>query len=406
MKWSNLQKVAFKSLMKNKMRSLLTSLGIIIGVSSVIVMVAIGEGSQRRIKESFSSMGTNMLMISSERHRPGAVSQGAGSSRPELSYDDIDLIKLNCPSIAAVSAVIRSSGQIIGGSGNWNTSVQGVDPDYFKIRDWDLTSGRIFTDREVETKKKYCLIGQTVAQELFANIDPIGQKIRIRNTPFQIIGVLSKKGQNSWGQDQDDTILAPSKTVLYRLKGERDVDWIYVSAINDESMSAAEVELDEVLRQSHKLSPGEAADFRIRNQSEMVEMASETSKTLTMLLGSIAGVSLLVGGIGIMNIMLVSVTERTREIGIRLSLGARSKDVLLQFLTEAIVLSLTGGLLGIFLAFGISAILTRFTELVPYINPTIVFFAFAFSGAVGVFFGYYPARKAANLNPIDALRYE
>ncbi|MDP8233134.1 MAG: ABC transporter permease [Candidatus Zophobacter franzmannii] len=406
MKWSNLYKIAIKSIMKNKMRSLLTSLGIIIGVSSVIVMVAIGEGSQRRIKESFSSMGTNMLMISPNWRKVQSVSKGASGGRNSLTYDDIEELKISCPSLSGVSAIIKSSGQLIGGTGNWSTSVEGVDPDYFLIRNWDLSSGRIFTKREVESKKKVCIIGKTVADELFQGIDPFGQKLRIRNTPFKIIGVLDSKGQNSWGQDQDDIVLAPSKTVLYRLKGRRDVDRIYVSATSDETMSIAEEEIDTALRKTHKLAPGEDPDFRIRNQSEMVEMASETSKTLTMLLGSIAGVSLLVGGIGIMNIMLVSVTERTREIGIRLSLGARSKDVLMQFLTEAIVLSLTGGAIGIILSFLIAHGLTKFTELVPYINPWVVFSAFTFSGAVGIFFGFYPAKKAANLNPIDALRYE
>ncbi len=406
MKWSNLQKVAIKSLLKNKMRSLLTSLGVIIGVSSVIVMVAIGEGSQRRIQQSFSSMGTNMLMISPNWHRTQGVSQGASGSRYRLSYDDIDYIKESCPNVAAVSAIIRSSGQLIGGIGNWSSSVEGVDPGYFEIRDWELTSGTIFTNRDVESKKKVCIIGQTIANELFPYEDPVGKKLRIRNIPFKIIGVLAEKGDNSWGQDQDDVVLAPSKTVLYRLKGQRDVDRIYVSALSEDAMDEAEREVDEALRTMHKLSPGEEADFRIRNQTEMLEMASETGKTLTMLLGSIAGVSLLVGGIGIMNIMLVSVTERTREIGIRLSLGARSQDVLLQFLTEAIVLSLSGGILGIALAFGISAIVERASELTPYINPLIALMAFGFSGAVGIFFGYYPARKASNLNPIDALRYE
>ncbi len=406
MKWSNLQKVAIKSLMKNKMRSLLTSLGVIIGVSSVIVMVAIGEGSQKKIKESFASMGTNMLMISPNWHKSRGVSSGSSGTSYRLSYDDIDYIKATCPSVSAVSAVIRASGQIIGGTGNWNCSIEGVDPGYFEIRDWDLSNGTIFSMRDVNSKKKVCIIGQTVADELFPNDDPVGQRLRIRNIPFKIIGVLSEKGENSWGQDQDDVVFAPSKTVLYRLKGRRDVDRIYACAASEDLMSEAEEEIDTALRTTHKLSPGEEADFRLRNQTEMLEMASDTSKTLTMLLGSIAGVSLLVGGIGIMNIMLVSVTERTREIGIRLSLGARGRDVLLQFLTEAIVLSLTGGLLGIALAFGIAEIVRNASEMTPYINPAIVFMAFGFSGAVGIFFGYYPARKAANLNPIDALRYE
>jgi len=301
---------------------------------------------------------------------------------------------------------VRTGGQVIGGTGNWATTVYGVYPSYFKIRDWQLKYGEFFTDRDVRANRKVALLGETVANQLFPDEDPTGQRIRIRNVPFTVIGVLKAKGQSGLGADQDDLILAPATTVLYRLKGHRWVDMINASAVSTADMQAAEDQIRTILRQAHRIAPGEDDDFTIRDQTQIAETASETSRVMTLLLGSIAAVSLIVGGIGIMNIMLVSVTERTREIGIRLSVGARSIDVLSQFLTEAIVLSLTGGLLGIFLAFVITYILNTFTQLTAIINPQIIFISFLFSGAVGVFFGFYPARKAAALNPIDALRYE
>ena len=401
----NLYKAAFKSLLKNRSRSLLTSLGIIIGVSAVIVMVAIGQGSQNVIAKGINSLGTNLIIIFPGASQSGGVSRGAGSFN-RFTFDDVDKIKKETTLISGVSPVVRTGGQIIGGSGNWFTTVYGVSPDYFHIRNWQIQNGDFFTDRDERSNKKVALLGKTVADNLFPGEDPTGQKIRIRNTPFTVIGVLKEKGQSGLGSDQDDVILAPATTVLYRLKGGRWVDMINASAISTETIKQAEEETRTILRESHHLHEGEDDDFTIRDQAEITETASETSRVMTLLLGSIAAVSLIVGGIGIMNIMLVSVTERTREIGIRLSVGARSGDVLVQFLTEAIVLSLVGGCIGILLSFAIAHGLNRFTDLHAVINPHIIFIAFIFSGAVGIFFGFYPARKAATLNPIDALRYE
>ena len=387
------------------MRSLLTSLGIIIGVSAVIVMVAIGEGSQKQIEEGIQSLGTNLIVVFPGASRSGGVSRGAGSFN-RFTFDDVEKIEREATLISAVSPVVRTGGQIIGGGKNWFTTVFGVSPGYFEIRNWEMDSGEFFGARDLRAKKKVALLGKTVADELFPDQDPIGEKIRIRSVPFTVIGVLKSKGQSGMGNDQDDVILAPATTVFYRLKGGRYVDMINASAVSVERIDAAQQEMRTILREAHRLSPGDDDDFTISNQAEISEAASETSRIMTLLLGSIAGVSLVVGGIGIMNIMLVSVTERTREIGIRLSVGARSIDVLIQFLTEAVILSLSGGILGIFLSFVISVILNRFTELVAVVNPEIIIISTLFSAAVGIFFGFYPARKAAQLNPIDALRYE
>jgi putative ABC transport system permease protein len=401
----NLLKVAFKSILKNGMRSLLTSLGIIIGVGAVIVMVAIGEGSQAQIENQIASLGTNLIIVFPGASRSGGISRGAGSFN-RFTFDDVEKLQREARLLSAVSPVVRSGGQIIGGGKNWSTTVYGVSPEYMAIRSWQLERGEFFTARDVRSQRKVALLGKTVADELFAGQDPVGEKIRIRDTPFTVIGTLKPKGQSGMGQDQDDVVLAPSTTVFYHLKGGRFIDMINASGIATNRMVEAQEEMRVLLREAHRLEPGDDDDFTIRNQAEITDAASETSKVMTLLLGSIAGVSLVVGGIGIMNIMLVSVTERTREIGIRLSVGARSSDVLIQFLAEAIVLSLIGGIIGILLAAGVVFALNKLTDLNALINPGIVFLAFFFSGAVGVFFGFYPARKAAGLNPIDALRYE
>ena len=405
MKWKNLSKIAFKSLSKNRMRSLLTSLGIIIGVGAVIVMVAIGEGSQARIEAQINALGANMIIIFPGAGQVGGVSQGAGSHN-RLTLDDAEKLAKEATLSNAVSPVVTVRTQVIGGDDNWNTSVSGVSTDYLAIRAWGLESGAFFTERDIRARSKVAVLGKEVADNLFPDQDPVGQKIRIRNTPFTVIGVLTEKGQDPRGMSQDDVILAPSTTVLYRLSGGRYINMIMASGNSTEQLPEAQEELTDLLRQSHRLKPEEEDDFRIRNQAEITEAASETSRVMTLLLGSIAGVSLVVGGIGIMNIMLVSVTERTREIGIRLAVGARSSDVLTQFLAEAVVLSLVGGVIGILGAFGLAFALTSFVGITTVINPEIVLLAFGFSGAVGVFFGFYPARKAAALHPIDALRYE
>jgi putative ABC transport system permease protein len=402
---TTLLKAALRSIRRSRMRSMLTSLGIIIGVSAVIVMVAIGSGSEQKIQEGIRSLGTNLIVVFPGVSRTGGASMGAGSYN-RFTFDDVDKLKKESTLLSGVSPVVRSGGQVIGGNGNWSTTVYGVSTDYFAIRNWELQYGEFFTERDVKANRKIALLGATVAENLFPGQDPTGQQIRIRNTPFTVIGVLKSKGQSGMGNDQDDVILAPATTVFYRLKGGRYVDMINASAVSVARMSDAQREIQLILREAHRIPEGENDDFTIRDQEEITEAASETSRVMTLLLGAIASVSLLVGGIGIMNIMLVSVTERTREIGIRLSVGARSRDVLAQFLTEAAVLSLIGGIVGILLAVGISIGLNEFTDLATVISAEIIVISFLFSGAVGLFFGYYPAHKAATLNPIDALRYE
>lgn len=402
---SNLLKAAFNSILKNKLRSILTALGIIIGVASVIVMIAIGKGASARIQAQITSLGTDMLMIRPSFTVRGGVNLGAGSFN-RLTFDDVEKIKEQATLIKAISPMVRSGGQVIGGGKNWNTSIYGVSPDYLYIRNYELKSGEMFTERDERSSKKVAVLGKTVAEELFGDQDPVGEQIRINKTPFTVIGVLKEKGQSGMGGDQDDVVLAPSKTVLYRLKGGQYIDMIYVSAISKDQIYAAQTELTTIMRAAHRLQEGEDNDFDIRNQADIISMASSTSKTLTILLGSIAAVSLIVGGIGIMNIMLVSVTERTREIGIRLAVGARSSDILTQFLSESIVLSLIGGIIGTLLAFVVTFLMRKFTTFTPQIYLATVLLAFSFSAIVGVFFGFYPARKAAMLNPIEALRYE
>ncbi len=405
MQVKNILKVAGKSILKSRMRSLLTALGIIIGVAAVVVMVAIGDGAQMQVEQQIASLGSNLIVIFPGSSSSGGVRGGAGSFN-RFTMDDVNKIRDEATFIKAVTPIVRSGGQVIGGTGNWSTSIQGVSPTYLEIRDWPLASGEFFTERDVVSRAKVAVIGQTVAKQLFPNDDPIGQQIRVRNVPFRIIGVLSSKGQSAFGSDNDDVILAPSTTVLDRLSGGRYISFIQASATSLSQINQAQEELKTIMRKAHHINPGEDDDFTIRNQADITEAATQTSKVLTILLASVAGVSLIVGGIGIMNIMLVSVTERTREIGIRLSVGARTSDILIQFLTEAVVLSLAGGLLGVLLSFGVAYILNNYTSQAALIRPEIIMLAFGFAGIIGIFFGFYPSRKAANLNPIDALRYE
>jgi putative ABC transport system permease protein len=402
----NLLRAAYRSIMKNRLRSLLTSLGIIIGVGAVIIMVAIGQGSQKSIEEEITSLGSNLIVVFPGGSRMGGVHRGRGSHQT-LTLDDVEDLEKQVTMIEHLSPIVSTGGQVIGGGNNWNTGIVGVSPAYLEIRDWELTYGQMFTEADVRSRKKVAVLGRTVADELFGGRDPTGERIRIVNTPFTVIGVLEEKGQNPMGRDEDDVILAPSTTALYRLKGGGEyINMINLSAISLAVMDAAQEEVRTILRTSHRLDPLDEDDFTIRNQADITEAATSAMETMTLLLGAVAAVSLVVGGIGIMNIMMVSVTERTREIGIRLAIGARGSDVLTQFLAEAVVLSLIGGLIGILTAFGASFVLNTFTSLRAFIQPGIVLLAFFFSGTVGVLFGFFPARKAAAMNPIDALHYE
>jgi putative ABC transport system permease protein len=405
MKLTSTLKIAYKNLIKNKMRSILTSLGIIIGVGSVVIMVAIGTGSQMKIKKQIASLGSNLIMVSQKMSRVGGVRMSGTDNK--LTLADADKIKKNCTDVQWVSPFIETSSQVIANGNNWSTSIYGVSPDFVSIRSWKIEQGEFFTAQDSKSKKKVAVIGKTIADELFSGEDPVGKVIRIGNVPFKITGVLAAKGKNSFGMDQDDLIMAPDATVMGRLAGARFIRMIYVSATSEDTMKLAQTEVQNVMREAHDLiDNNKEDDFNIGTQDEIAEAATSTAATLTLLLGAIAGVSLLVGGIGIMNIMLVSVTERTREIGIRMAVGAKSKDIMLQFLIEALVLSIAGGLIGVLLSFLVIFILNSFTSISAVINWNIILLSFIFSGSVGVFFGYYPAKKAANLNPIDALRFE
>jgi putative ABC transport system permease protein len=404
MKWKNLIKVAFKSIMKNRMRSLLTMLGIIIGVGAVVGLVAIGQGTSEQVESQISALGSNLIMIMPGSGSFGGVSMGA-SSMNTLTLLDVEKLRSESTMLSDVSAIVRTAGQVIAEGNNWSTSIQGVDPNYLTIKDWDVKDGTFFSEKDIRSRNKVAVLGNTVANELFGDQSPIGARIRIRNIPFKVIGVLEEKGQAMMG-DQDDVILAPSTTVLYRMTDGKNISMIDASAVSTDVMEDASQEITQILRKAHRLKPGDDDDFRVRTQTEIIQRVSTVTGTLTMLLGAIAAVSLLVGGIGIMNIMLVSVTERTREIGIRMAIGARGGDVLIQFLIEAVLLSLVGGFLGIAFGIALAKGASSLLNMNVVINPAITFIAFFFSGAVGIFFGFYPARKASRMDPIEALRYE
>jgi putative ABC transport system permease protein len=402
MQWLMTFRIALRALARNKLRAFLTMLGIIIGVGAVIAMVAIGEGAKATIRAQIASLGTNVLVVLPGSSNQGGVRYGSGAVRTLLDAD-AKAIARELPAVAFASPLVRRQEQVVAGNLNWATLVQGVAPEVQQIRDWEMADGRFLHEGDVESAAKVAVIGETVAQQLFGNDNPVDSVIRIRNIPFRVVGMLARKGQSGQGADQDDTIMIPYTTMQKRLMRITWVHTILVKAVNAERVEEAQEQITTLLRQRHRIGVDRDDDFNVRNLSDIAEAAS---RVMGVLLGSVAAISLLVGGIGIMNIMLVSVTERTREIGIRMAVGARSRDIMLQFLVEAVVMAATGGLIGIFLGIGSSEILKEWAQWPTLIDPSIVAIAFLFSGAVGVFFGFYPARKAANLDPIEALRYE
>ncbi|MBO9565235.1 MAG: ABC transporter permease [Niastella sp.] len=404
----NLFRIAWRALLRNKMRAFLTMLGIIIGVGSVITMVAIGQGSKQSIRDQLSTMGSNMITI-----RPSSnVTVGGGArlgstALQTLTLPDADVIKKQSQYITEISPAVTASGQAINAAQNWPTSMQGVSPGYLNIRQWKLKSGTNFTDEDVKTANKVCLIGQTIVENIFgAGEDPVGKYIRFKKIPFKVIGVLEEKGENAFGQDQDDIIMAPYTTVQKRLLAIPYVQTIYASAIDEQSSALATAEITSILRKQHKLKDSDQDDFTVRTQAELISTISSTSELLTVLLAAIAGISLLVGGIGIMNIMYVSVKERTKEIGLRMSIGARGIDILLQFLIEAIFISITGGVIGVVLGVVASNVITLLLSWPTLVSESSIILSFLVCAFTGVFFGYYPARNASKLDPIEALRYE
>ena len=398
-------RIALKALNRNKMRTILTMLGMIIGVGAVITMVALGTGARTTIEERVKSAGTNMIMVNAGNFSSGGVRSGQGNSTT-MTPEDATMIKA-IPGVQYAAAGANSRSQVIAGNQNWSTNVQGTDVDLPLIRNWPTKYGSFFTAADVTGAQKVAVLGTVVSDTLFGpDVDPTGQIIRLRSQPFKVIGVMASKGQSSQGQDQDDTIFTPYTTVMKKLQGQHNINNITVSAAQADQIQDTAEAIRVALRTSHKIVPGDADDFMVRTLEEMASVQTETTKTMTTLLASIAGVSLLVGGIGIMNIMLVSVTERTREIGLRMAIGARGKDVLLQFLVEAIVISVIGGLIGIGLGFGLSAAVQKFMQWPAVISPNAIALAFGFAAVTGVFFGFYPARKAAGLDPIEALRFE
>jgi putative ABC transport system permease protein len=398
-------KIALRALRRNKLRTLLTMLGMIIGVAAVIAMVGIGNGAKTQIENQIASLGENVIQIFSGSFTRGGVHSGWGAAGT-LTIDDAEAIQREIPGVTAVSPEVRSTTQIAAGNQNWSTQIQGESADYLTIRQWPLTTGAMFTEQDVRSANKVAIIGQTIADQLFPGEDPIGQILRIKSAPFIIVGLLKSKGMSMMGSDQDDVVIVPYTSAMKRLFGMTTLRTINAQTATSSLLTPVQQQINSLMRQRHRIIPGRDDDFTVRTQQEIADMATEQSKTMTYLLAAIAAVSLLVGGIGIMNIMLVSVTERTREIGIRMAVGARGHDILLQFLTEALTLSIIGGIIGIATGMGASKIIEAVKHW-PVATPYIwILASFLVSAAVGIFFGFYPARKASQLDPIDALRYE
>jgi putative ABC transport system permease protein len=406
MKLINLIRLAIRALQRNKLRALLTMLGIIIGVASVITMMSIGEGSKESINASLASMGSNMITITPYSNEPGGARLG-GSSFKTLTIKDVDAMRKNAPDIATISPLASSSGQAINGASNWPTTIQGVSPDYMEIRKLVIKEGILFSEQDVRASAKVCLLGKTVVDNLFPNGEnPIGKIIRFGKIPFQVIGVLVPKGYSNFGQDQDDLIIAPYTTIQKRITSSIYFGSIYASAINEGASDAAVTEVSAILRETHRLRQNQDNDFQVRTQAELMTMMNSTSSMMTALLTAVASISLVIGGIGIMNIMYVSVTERTREIGLRMSIGARGVDILLQFLIEAVMISITGGVIGVVIGVSAAIIVPKMLNWPTVISEFSIVISFLVCAVTGIFFGYYPALKASRLDPIEALRYE
>jgi putative ABC transport system permease protein len=399
-------RIAMRALARNKLRSILTMLGIIIGVGAVIAMVSVGQGAQQQAQQQIAAMGSNMLFVQSGTVNRGGTRMGWGATKT-LIYDDMVAIMRECPSVKAAAPGSQASAQVVFGNDNWATTINGTEPQYFDIRSWPMAEGSSFSQDDVSMAANVAVIGETVRKNLFGATDPIGETIRINNLPFKVVGLLIAKGTSAaMGQDQDDIILVPITTLQKKITGQDWLRWIMVSAVSKDASYTAQQQITALLRDRHRIRSAQDDDFYVRNLADMADLADQNARLFTILLGSIASISLLVGGIGIMNIMLVSVTERTREIGIRMAIGATEGDVQQQFLIEAVVLSIVGGGIGILSGMGASYMITQTLGWPVLVSPTAIFAAVLFSMAVGVFFGFYPARKAARLDPIEALRYE
>ncbi len=401
-------RIAARALRVNKMRSFLTMLGIMIGIGAVIVMVAVGSGASKQIADQIATMGSNLILVLPGSTTSGGIRAGGGSS-PTLTFDDVKAIRAECPAVALVAPSVRGTAQVVYGNMNWSTVIQGITPDMLWIREWKTLLGREMSQNDSDTAQKVCLLGKTVADTLFGDEDPTGKQVRIKGVPFQVTGVLEAKGRSPQGTDQDDVVFVPMSTAQRKLFGSplpNTVGSILVQARDVSQLGQAELEITALLDQRHHMGPSRERDFSVRNLTEILAVSQQSAQVMSLLLGAVASISLIVGGIGIMNIMLVSVTERTREIGIRMAIGARERDILLQFLTEAVLLTLMGGIIGMLLGVGSALGISALFGWPTLISPEAIGLAVVFSSAIGIFFGFYPARKAAQLNPIDALRYE